>query len=1253
MGTTVDVVNIQLQGNLSGSGTSSFNNITFNGTNNQLIDIAGTINNVQAVTFNNTGTAPNNQITNQSVAFTNALTARQTAAGLTNISTFTAGNYRHDVNATYLVSNANITIGTNMTVTALQGTMNFAHDNASAPVLTLNGALVVDGGTVNAGVNTNTTSEVANSLNMNAVNASITLNSGTLNVGNTATGYGNLRMSVDNQTIVINDGTLRTERWVIGSGGTDNHVVTINGGLVQILPTVTTTNRVGLQFVQGTLTMNGGVMRIGESLTSITGSNLVQLSTVGGVDQPCTFTINDGSVIVAGNPSFTSVANVNPFNLGTGGAGTANVTLTVGNGIGGVNTAQLQILPNLAPELPTPATRNILDMDAALPDVNQITVNSDGYIKVGGGNIGNFRLNNTGCSVTMIGGTVDVTASVQLGNGATFTVNDGTLNIGTSTSDGTNTINMPADATAITRFIVNGGTVNVGDGNSSLGIPAGSNPLAANFGDNDNNPAFASVNYASFEIAAGTFNLNGRFTLNDANYRFIMSGGAFNINPQGDQDLTGTQNVLSFNRGIVQHSGGIITIVNPHPNAGGNNTTTGVTFRTSTLGNPGTGVTITGSTTASSNTCFTGTSTIRFGDGVSSIPGSAEGYEVCLAPSVTYNNFVFNNPSGSNRFVWLYTPTDNQTLNFNGDFNLIAGEVRQGRPATPTTPNVFVNSTGSGIFTLANNTLYAIYNTNPGNPAPTYGTAANYSIDFNSTIEYVSNVASGQTVSLPASVEFGNLTISGTGNRTVTAGNAVRNTLTLNQGVLIVGTGNLTMRDNSRLVRAGTDAQGIINTGNTLNQAASDLFRIIYRGVSKNFRDEEFTGAGRKSLEVDLNVGETVTQNVNRTIVDLFLTQGTLNDGGNLLSVEGNISGNATHISTGSGRVQVTGTGAQTISNAPNLGNFRLNKPSGTTTLSASASPTINGIFDIAQDNNFLDVPDNAQLNFGLSASISGTFNNLRMIRLTGLITALGVRKRMQAGTDFTFPIGVGIRYTPARLTVNAATGSDFLTVTPIASEAPTNSSALALQYYWRVTQGTGITITSISHAYQYVNSDVEATVADTAIYQAGRFNTATAQWTALTIEEVQGNLDLDGNTITTGGRILFPSVNYAEGLFTAGEGAKFNNGTVVAYYSVPSATGDWTQAASWRTGSFTGPPATVPPGFDNPIFVGQNGIIYLNVALPAAVPSVTILSDGRLRLDVNPGPVSFGSVSGEGTLELRDDDNNGIQFPVGNFTSS
>ena len=105
-GANFDVVNLNLSGDLAGTGTSStFNNITFNGTNNQTITIGGPIS-VQAVTYNNTGTAPNNRIINESTVFTDALTRRQTLAGATNISTFTAGNYVHDVDGVCVVLGA-------------------------------------------------------------------------------------------------------------------------------------------------------------------------------------------------------------------------------------------------------------------------------------------------------------------------------------------------------------------------------------------------------------------------------------------------------------------------------------------------------------------------------------------------------------------------------------------------------------------------------------------------------------------------------------------------------------------------------------------------------------------------------------------------------------------------------------------------------------------------------------------------------------------------------------------------------------------------------------------------------------------------------------------------------------------------------------------------------------------------------------------------------------------------------------------
>jgi hypothetical protein len=1217
-----------------------------------------------------------------------------------------------------------------MTVTVLQGTMNFATgDNVQ---LNLNGGdLIVDGSNAVVNVGGGETTD-RQKLLTNGTTADITVqNGGELNVGNGT--YGDIRFDGNAGTMLVT-GTgseVNCGRIVTGNNAGNGGTLTIsNDAIMRVRQSATTAGTA--VFFRGTSTINvqsGAEFLIGNPADSTGNLNADQDNSFarnmtvdgnatvrvygrwlasGGVNNTNTiFNINNGSqFIVSENVINVAVAaeacnlgratinvnsgstvrlfqnaqsanNVNVCVIGAGGVGSLNIndglfevfggtnvenllftgntamqvlgTLNVGDGSGAPESARLYIGQNTLPELPNPVNRRFLDIEPG----GQMIVQNDAEVLIGGGNRGTLQLVGN-ATYTQQGGIVNVRASFQLGNGSLATVNNGELNVGVNQSNGGNSITFPVDVAAVTRFILNGGTVNVGDGNSSFG----SLTAAGNFGNGNNNPAFAGANYASLEITGGTLNLNGRFTLNDANYRFIMSGGAFNINPSGDQDITGTQNALSFTRGIVQHSGGTITIVNPNPNAGGNNTTTGVSFRTSPLGNPDAGANLTGSTTVpSSNTCFTGTSVIRFGDGVSTTPGSVEGFEVCLHQSHNYNNFVVNNPSGNNRFVWLYTPDNNQTLNFNGNFTVIVGEVRQGRPATPAVPNVLVQGIG-GVFTLGNNALYRIYNTATGNPAPIYGTDANYSIDFNSTIEYMSDAPSGQNVSLPSDVEFGNLTISGPGTRTVTSGNAVRNTLTLNQGVLNVGTGNLTMRNNSRLVRAGTNASGILQANNALGQAAGDLFRIIYRGVSKNFLNEEFTGAGNKSLEVDLNVGETVTQNDNRTIVDLFLTQGTLNDDGYVLSVTGNISGNATHTSTGNGRIQLTGTGAQTISNAPTLGNFRLNKSNGSTSLAPGASPTITGVFDIDQDNGansgILDIGDN-QLSFGLSASTTGTFNANRKIRLSGLLTALGVRKNFQSGQTFTFPIGVSARYTPARLSITAATGTDFITVTPIAQEAPTNSAALALQYYWRVEAGTNITVTNISHAYQYENSDVENVLADTASYQAGRFNTSTAQWTALTINEVDGNLDLDGNPITTGGRIRFPNVNYADGLFTAGEGAKFNNGTVVPYYSVANATGDWNAPASWRTDGHTGSNVpTGPPSFDNPVFIDQNSVIYLNTTLQQAVPSVTIGATGRLRLDVNPGSASFGSVTGTGTLELRDedDDNDGIQFPVGAFTS-
>ncbi|RFM22886.1 MAG: hypothetical protein D0433_13795 [Candidatus Thermochlorobacter aerophilum] len=230
-GAFFDIVNINLSGNLEGAGTSTFNNITFNGTSNQTISIGGTIYNIQAVTYNNTGTAPNNQITNQSTTFTTAINP--------GTSTFTRGNYRHDNTGIYNVSTGTVAFGgADMTVTVLQGTMNFATGNNVLDQLNLNGGdLIVDGpnAVVNVGGNETTDRQ---KLLTNGTTADITVqNGGTLNVGNGT--YGDIRfdgnagtMWVTGTSITGKSSEVNCGRIVTGNNAGNGGTLTISDGAI-------------------------------------------------------------------------------------------------------------------------------------------------------------------------------------------------------------------------------------------------------------------------------------------------------------------------------------------------------------------------------------------------------------------------------------------------------------------------------------------------------------------------------------------------------------------------------------------------------------------------------------------------------------------------------------------------------------------------------------------------------------------------------------------------------------------------------------------------------------------------------------------------------------------------------------------------------------------------------------------------------------------------------------------------------------
>ncbi|MCS6990231.1 MAG: hypothetical protein NZM06_12035, partial [Chloroherpetonaceae bacterium] len=441
---------------------------------------------------------------------------------------------------------------------------------------------------------------------------------------------------------------------------------------------------------------------------------------------------------------------------------------------------------------------------------------------------------------------------------------------------------------------------------------------------------------------------------------------------------------------------------------------------------------------------------------------------------------------------------------------------------------------------------------------------------------------------------------------------------------------------------------GSVGTVTDLDGAANNDYTVEYAGTSQTMADAEFTGAGPRSLRINAIMGQTVTLNAARTLTrigtvggNLDLKSGNFSDGGFILNVPGTLSGTVDGAHTGTtGRIRLNGTSAQSVTGNVTVQNIELNNSAGAS-LAASSEMTINGLLTLTTG--ILNVSDR-RLTFGLNAPTpaGAPFSASKMIQTSGTTGAQGVRKQYQSGVDFTFPVGVASRYTPARINLIAGTGVDFVTLRPVNAEAPTNSSADALQFYWLVTKGLSLSVTQVSHEYAYENSPPGIVEGDSTLYVPGRNTPALTSWSiAGTTAEVDESSDPS--------IIYFNNVPYIDGYFTAGVSAKFNNATIEVYYSAND--GDWGTLSTWAIGSFTGPTPTSLPGGNTPVIIGNNRTVTVPDGAATAVPSVQIQSTGTLRFTGSSMPVTdFGLVSGEGRI-LIETDLNPAQFPLGTYT--
>ncbi|HEX2969525.1 MAG TPA: hypothetical protein VHO46_10530, partial [Bacteroidales bacterium] len=480
--------------------------------------------------------------------------------------------------------------------------------------------------------------------------------------------------------------------------------------------------------------------------------------------------------------------------------------------------------------------------------------------------------------------------------------------------------------------------------------------------------------------------------------------------------------------------------------------------------------------------------------------------------------------------------------------------------------------------------------------------------------------AAEETFRVDAGIALNNLTITG-----FAAADAARVSLSVNPLIL---KGNLTL----------SNTNSFLNSNNLNVSIGGDLFNSGTYTYGTN--TTTFNGNTQSIL------GATVT-NFNNLVVSAVTSLGvssnftvkgnlTVNSGilmlaNRRLTLLGNILNNGTYTDDNiTGEVYLAGSTLQQISGTGSFGRLELNNNQGA---------RLNN--DITIQNNLvltlgkLDIGSNL-LTLGLNSSILGApFSLNNMIVSDGVTSSFGVRKFfniISAPTNFTFPIGVYGKYTPATYSINANGSVGYINIQPVNNNHPSVVDAgNALNYYWEI-ESSGITNFDGTLSLKYLPSDVRGTESD---YIAARLLVPGTYWSKATTGSSTDNVDESTQLIT----FPIPSgTNNLSGDYTAGSDPAIPD-EVPAYVSISD--GEWSDETIWAP---VGASPSCPVG-------GPNGfIVNIDHEVRTAVSSCfayrTTINN---KLIIESGTIghNLGQVDGNGTLVLESGN-----LPAGNFNT-
>lgn len=1049
----------------------------------------------------------------------------------------------------------------------------------------LNGVLTMTGGTLEFGPNLNL--DVLPNL---SGGASFSVGTNTDFGTNFLMDFGNWNLTSDFSFTA--DGGLR-----LNAGNT----LTVETGATLNIETEDVDDMTSMLVVLGTLSVEGGTVNIGGSAQTQLDADLVVVQGGGAIN------ILDGTfnLVTAATDGSQNTQNFLELRETTS-------TFTVGDGTGSASTAVVNIGTSIVSQ-GTPTEEDLLSV---IGDNSLVTVNTDGELNIGGGNVGSVLLNSDtndadadDFHLVVAGGILNIAGALDIRQGTGFHMSSGTTNIGLESSSGVNDIDFSGNKDPMypTIFQVTGGTLSVGDG-----------AMVITLGDEDDLPAYGSTNaYHELEVTGGTVNINGRLRQRDYNSRTILGGNAtINFDAQAASDQDPDQNQLHFEAGIVSITGPVnINFIDPTKSTGtgeiltlsrpGNNANNAITSSFDGLG---------GDAIDFSNVTW------GFGDGTST-SSSADGFDLNLrAGHTNYGNWVINDPG--NREVNFINSGNSYVV---GDVTITQGTLNLGT-------NNFDDDGTDGTFSIGSGGVLKLDTDFPGHASDAFGT---YSLASGSYVDYngSATITKGH---VPTNVAFGSLTVSGGGVITLEGTASVQDTVFLTSGTIAAGT-NLTLNANSVISKSGGALTGTIQGANA--------YTVRYKGTSLSVDpgvDTEWSGSGTKSLAVDMDGGQTLTiTNTSMTLNDLSINSGTLTDASLAHTVAGNLVANGDY--TGTGSISLTGgTASHSITS------------SGTATLSNLIMNDANGAFGDLDFN----ITGSLTLTEGILNVGSGTFTiasgaivigggSTTFVAFDGASSTGGMVQTYTTNTDSKlFPIGIGSAYKPFQMSLNSGSSFGALTVVPVTGGSQftlDGSNTLDINFYWLVNDGGNFSDTNADFTYNYDDSDIRGVESS---YISARYDVSNPEWT--TSDETTDGTD---GVAAASNEATLKGVEFTDGHFTAGEEDEFA-GVITTFYLISGVSDhDWDNGAHWTNADGGSTPINRTPGTNSPVIIKGDDVTVDSNGQSAG--SVTIESDGTIIIGENAGTPttghSFGTVSGTGTLRIISGDSDVPTFPSEN----